>query len=303
MRYPLACCTLVITLALPALGSPPDTDQAHQPQGFVVDQQFEYRIDSSGHQIVLGAFLPNGIAEEEYESHASLKIQVLEADDAHTKLSWTYERLAIEFASPVDPRRFDSDQPVAEDTTGNEYSRAFAKVIRPVVGAPIIVELNAAREVVSVSGHDALMPTADPVHAGWLMPLIGTDGIKSMTNTLFVLGADEDSLSPGDQWTKRVISDAPMVGEMETQTDHTLLATTDTEAIVATSSTVASKSEDNDSPYALQIDHQQNFALLRWDLKGDRARSYENHSVMGSSLRSGAGQFLLTFVQRIGAVE
>lgn len=299
--------TLVKTLFILALSTPTlaGTTSVSDPgnPAFTTDQELSFRIDASGHQIVLGSFVKGGIGEEKYESHALLNIKVIKTNVSSTTLRWTYDHLAIEFESPVDPRRFDSDQPIEQDKQGNKYSRAFSKVVRPVVGSPITVELNADREVVAVSGNSELMPTADPLHSGWLMPLIGTDGIKTMVNTLFVLGTDKNTLNNGDRWSKSVRSEAPMIGETETKIDHKLLATTENEAIIATTSTLNVIADNKDSPLALVIDHQRNFSLLRWDLNADRARSVETHSVFASSLASGAGRFIVTFMQRISAVE
>lgn len=299
--------TLVKTLFILALSTPTlaGTTSVSDPRNpaFTTDQELSFRIDASGHQIVLGSFVKGGIGEEKYESHALLNIKVIKTNVSSTTLRWTYDHLAIEFESPVDPRRFDSDQPIEQDKQGNKYSRAFSKVVRPVVGSPITVELNADREVVAVSGNSELMPTADPLHSGWLMPLIGTDGIKTMVNTLFVLGTDKNTLNNGDRWSKSVRSEAPMIGEMETKIDHKLLATTENEAIIATTSTLNVIADNKDSPLALVIDYQRNFSLLRWDLNADRAHSVETHSVFSSSLASGAGRFIVTFMQRISAVE
>ena len=294
---------LILAVSIPAVAGTTGANKLRKPVCFVPNQELRYQIDASGHQIVLGSFVKGGIGEEKYDSHALLRIEVIKTDADSTTLRWTFDRLAIEFESPVDPRRFDSDQPVAQDNRGNEYSKAFARVVRPVVGSPIIVTLDANRDVVAVTGNQKLMPMADPLHSGWLMPLIGTDGIKSMVSTLFVLGADRKSLDDGFRWSKSLRSEVPMLGETETKIDHKLLAKTDDEAIIATSSTLKMKSANADSPFGLSIDHQQNFSLLRWDLNTDRARSVEAHSVFGSSLLSGGGRFLVTYLQRIGAVE
>lgn len=293
----------IFALAVPSIADTNNANGTTSRPYFKTGQELRYRIDASGHQIVLGSFLPNGIGEEKYESHATLVIKVLKSDAQSSTLLWTYDRLAVEFESPVDPRRFDSDQSLEEDKNGNKYSKAFAQVVRPVVGSPITVQLDADHQVVSVSGNSKLMPTADPLHAGWLMPLIGTDGIKNIASTLFVLGTDVNAASNGDQWSKLIRFDAPMIGEMETTIVHKLLAKTDEEAMIATSSTLAPKSAAKVGAYSLSIDHQQNFGLLRWDLKKDKIRSFETHSVIASSLLSGAGQFMLTFVQRIATAD
>lgn len=72
-----------------------------------------------------------------------------------------------------------------------------------------------------------------------------------------------------------------ILGETETKIDHKLLAKTDDEAIIATSSILKNQSAGNESPFGLAIDHQQSFSFLRWDLNAGRARSVEAHSVFG----------------------
>ena len=104
---------LVLAVIAPFLSTTTRADPPAKSDGYAPGQRFKYEIDASGRQIVLGSFVEGGIGEEKYDSHATLRIEVIETNASSTTLRWTYDRLAIEFESPVDPRRFDSDQPIA----------------------------------------------------------------------------------------------------------------------------------------------------------------------------------------------
>ncbi len=155
------------------------------------DWRYQYRIESEMDITLAGAEHEMDMAKE-----AVVRLRVVGQDDDGATVELVHERIRLDVTGEV-PGRFDSTTPAHDDGDDDLY----AKVLRPLVGATLTLELEPSGHVRAVRGIRDAAPDG-LVEAQLFRTLFGEDELIRMYEPIFTLrpkgaGAEVDV---GDRW-------------------------------------------------------------------------------------------------------
>ena len=157
---------------------------------------------------------------------ASFVVELSDVTDQGATATVTFERIRVQFDGrpPLDGD-YDTASKIQPDPDA-----VLPKIIRPVIGKPVTVQLDAWGQIRSIKGLEALAP--DGIHGGLFLELFDDDAMYSMLSPVFLVRpqGDDAPASPargiqavGSTWEVRKPS-VPSLGIRSQDLDLTLEA-------------------------------------------------------------------------------
>lgn len=199
--------------------------------------------------------------------------RVLDANEQGATLSIVYDRVQMNIFADRSILKFDSAAPAAEDA-GNE----LAAMVRPVVGLPITVKIDAAGNVLSIEGNEEPAPKTDQdlQRASMARSLIGDEIFSRVLAPLYGLPHAPERGAPGDAWTSEEVNDRPPLGVLTLDAKHTLGSVADGAATVTTTGTVKLTRAVGNMAVKADLTGQEIKGTALWDTIAGSIRSFDS---------------------------
>lgn len=155
-----------------------------------------------------------------YRQNGRLVRRVVAVDDTGVTLALTMEQLHVQVSSGTEVVHYDSD-------FGDNPDRqnALTEPVKMCVGRQIIVKLDRAGEIISVTGNenpppDIMKPDAPPRQLP--QAILGTQVIRKLWRPLYGLEKKNLDSRVGDKWATTNVTTDPALGTFEISIQHTL---------------------------------------------------------------------------------
>lgn len=194
---------------------------------------------------------------------AEVVITVEEVTESGSRATVVLERVAFEAKGEPLNGAFDSRDP-AEQDAGN----LFAEAMRPIVGAPLKVELAADRTIEAITGMDGLSPT-DPRAALLFESFFGEESMKNLLQLIFRMKSDPAHARVGERWMRESV-DQTDFGAMRKVTEYTLESIEDGMARITIGGDIEMADSMPGNPMSTRIDSSNVSGLCLWHLPSGR---------------------------------
>ena len=191
-------------------------------------------------------------------------LTVSRVSEEYVDLELVFTRIGVDSHLGV----FDSNEP--EETDENNL---VAEALRPIIGEPFNVRLDAEREVLGVTAP-SLAPVPDMMHSLYRR-MFGDAYLSEALQPIFRIRAAPASASPGDEWT-RVLERRVSVGRMDIVIEHRLQSVENGTAIVPITGEHRLRDQQT-TPVSQRITEQIVKGRAEWSTSLDRLESLELH--------------------------
>ncbi len=191
--------------------------------------------------------------------HIVFGLNVLEASDAATSATLTYEVINISLATPKGTSSFDSATK-PEDNAANQLE----PVLRPLVNAPLKVTWDADGKITGIEGAENLVPLSpmkDMANA-----FITPSGAQQLLGGVLGMHAPAEGVSVGGTWTGEDITDLAQLGKYARASLFTLKGVDAGTATIEVSGNVEREVSGKQTPFTIS-DSSFNSTIL-WDVAG-----------------------------------
>lgn len=157
-----------------------------------------------------------------YRQNGRMVRRVLAVDDGGVTLALTMEQLHVQVSSGTEVVHYDSDF-----GDNPERVNVLTELVNLCVGRQIIVKLDRAGEIVSVTGNESPPPDiTKPDAPAKQLPqaILGTQVIRKLWRPLYGLEKKNLNSRVGDKWTSTDVTTDPALGTFELTIQHTLSA-------------------------------------------------------------------------------
>lgn len=150
--------------------------------------RFRYRIDSEMDFVIGQQKHAMSLTKE-----VVVRTKVVETGDSGAQIELVHEEVRLDARGQV-PGSFDSTKPANQDADD-----VYARILRPLAGAALTLELAKDGEIRRVRGLDAIRPSG-LVEAQLFQALFGEDEVIRMYQPLFSIKRGDPKAEPGESW-------------------------------------------------------------------------------------------------------
>jgi hypothetical protein len=224
-------------------------------------QTHRFRMElSSSHAVNLsGDKEPEEMRSIKEDIRFSLHVVDGQAESDST-VEMVFDEIKVSMDSGPGKDTFDSTQkkspgrrPKARDSgaggpgNGGEEAGVLADAFKPLIGSKLILVVDTAGNITSVSGGQNLIPSELTAN------LTQKDQMSRLFGPLFSPRKGDGLAAVGETWENEDVIESPLIGRLRMKTRHKVLSTkADREAIVGIDGTIATDSEGDESPYTIR---------------------------------------------------
>ncbi len=228
-----------------------------------------------------------------YRQNGRIVRRVVSVDDTGVTLALTMEQLHMQVSSGTEVVHYDSD-------FGDNPDRqnVLTEPVKMCVGRQIIVKLDRAGEIVSVTGNegpppDITNPDAPPKQLP--QAILGTQVIRKLWRPLYGLEKKNLNSRVGDKWTSTEVTTDPAMGTFELTLQHTLGELKDGIAKIDSTADVVLTPAIGPGGMSATLKESVVTGLVEWNASKGMLKSWETHQEMKlDTERSGEKQKLET---------
>lgn len=228
-----------------------------------------------------------------YRQNGRLVRRVVSVDDTGVMLALTMEQLHVQVSSGTEVVHYDSD-------FGDNPDRqnALTEPVKMCVGRQILVKLDRAGEIVSVTGNegpppDITNPDAPPKQLP--QAILGTQVIRKLWRPLYGLEKKNLDSRVGDKWSTTEVTTDPALGTFELTLQHTLGELKDGVAKIDSTADVVLTPTIGHGVISATLKESNVTGLVEWNASKGMLKTWETHQEMKlDTERSGEKQKLET---------
>lgn len=228
-----------------------------------------------------------------YRQNGRIVRRVVCVDDTCVTLALTMEQLHMQVSSGTEVVHYDSD-------FGDNPDRqnVLTEPVKMCVGRQIIVKLDRAGEIVSVTGNegpppDITNPDAPPKQLP--QAILGTQVIRKLWRPLYGLEKKNLNSRVGDKWTSTEVTTDPAMGTFELTLQHTLGELKDGIAKIDSTADVVLTPTIGPGGMSATLKESVVTGLVEWNASKGMLKTWETHQEMKlDTERSGEKQKLET---------
>lgn len=188
---------------------------------------------------------------------AEVRMTVEEVTELGATVTVVLERVAFEAKGNQLNGGFDSRDPEEQDG-----SNLFAMAMRPIVGAPLSVELSADRTIQNIGGMVELTPD-DPRASLLFESFFGEESLKNLLQLVFRAKSDPTRASIGETWS-RVTVDQTDFGALRKTTEYSLDGVENGTASISISGTIETADSMPGNPAATRVESSEVGGICLW---------------------------------------
>ncbi len=163
---------------------------------FKVGAESRYEINGMSRNVTKAAMLPNGEMAQVVTQNSRVAFKVTEVTKDFATIEAVYEHIKMDVKSPSPDMTpsFDSDQSADKDA-----NNSLAPVLRPIVGAKIMLKISLNGEIMDVKAPD-LKAQAEPLNS-MAMQFVDPKSVKSNFAMIFSCHNESGVAEKGAVWT------------------------------------------------------------------------------------------------------
>lgn len=162
-----------------------------------------------------------------------------------TSATLTFDAINIVAATPKGSSGFNSADPVENDATND-----LARTLRPIIGKPLTLTIDADGKITKVEGGEGLIP-ATPM-SEMANQFITPSGVQQLIGGVWWMCAPASGVAVGGTWTCEDTSDMAQMGKYARTSLFTLKNATDAEATIEFTGNLDREVSGKQNPFTLQ---------------------------------------------------